>query len=92
MTRKIAERIESYTALEEKDKAVEEYIDCYVRMLKALKQKNKIFFQTIQATMRDFTLPSIVPIIDKTAGLRPSLTSKARYGLMDLRDILLNPV
>lgn len=92
MTKKISERIESYTALEDKDKAVEEFIDCYVRMLKALKQKNNAFFQTIQTTMRSFTLPSILPIIEKKAGSRPSLSSKARYGLMDLRDILLNPV
>ncbi len=92
MTKKIAERIETYTALEDKDKAVEEFIDCYVRMLKALKQKNNAFFQTIQTTMRSFTLPSILPIIEKKGGSRPSLSSKARYGLMDLRDILLNPV
>lgn len=88
MVKKILDNIDLFTAQEDKEKTVEEFIDCYVRMMKALKQKNPTFFNSIRADLIQFTRPRILPLIEKTAGPRPSLTNKARFGLMDLRDIL----
>lgn len=88
MTDKILEGILTYTKIDDKAKLVEEFIDCYVRMMKALKQKNVEFFHTIRPTLSEKTIPTITPFIDKTAGHCPSLTPKARFGLMDLKDII----
>lgn len=88
MVEKILENINTLTALEDRAKAVEEFIDCYTRMMKALKQKNPVFFKSIRETLSSKTIPQISPLIEKTAGPRPSLSSKARFGLMDLQDIL----
>lgn len=87
MTDKILENIEVLTASPDKEKTVEEYVDCYVRMMKALRQKNNEFFVKIRPQLESRTCPRILPIIEKKGDL-PSLTTKARFGLMDLNDIL----
>lgn len=88
MVDKILEKIDTFTAEDDKAKTVEEYIDCYTRMMKALKQKNPVFFRSICDALSTKTKPRISPLIEKTAGARPSLSNKARFGLMDLQDIL----
>jgi hypothetical protein len=88
MTSKLVEGIDKYSKEEDKTKLVEEFVDCYVRMMKALKQKNLSFFSTVQKQLAQETNPVIIPLVDRAAGPRPSLSSKARFGLMDLRDIL----
>jgi hypothetical protein len=88
MVDKILDKIDLFTGEEDKAKTVEEFIDCYTRMMKALKQKNPVFFKSICNSLSAKTNPRIIPLIEKTAGARPSLSNKARFGLMDLQDIL----
>ncbi len=79
---------EKATKEENKTKTVEEYIDCLLRLSKSLKERSPKYFEGVREDLGSRILSIIVPMIQKTAGARPSLTSKARFGLMDLKDIL----
>jgi len=88
MAEKVMEKIWILTAQESKVKTVEEFIDCLVRLTKSLSGKSPKFFEEVKADIRVRILENATGLIEKSAGLRPSLSSKARFGLMDLRDIL----
>jgi hypothetical protein len=88
MVEKVMEKIWILTAEESKVKTVEEFIDCLVRLTKSLSGKSPKFFEEVKADIRVRILENATGLIEKSAGSRPSLSSKARFGLMDLRDIL----
>jgi hypothetical protein len=88
MVEKVMEKIWILTAQESKVKTVEEFIDCLVRLTKSLSGKSPKFFEEVKADIRVRILENATGLIEKSAGPRPSLSSKARFGLMDLRDIL----
>jgi hypothetical protein len=88
MVEKVMEKIWILTAQESKVKTVEEFIDCLVRLTKSLSGKSPKFFEEVKADIRARILENATGLIEKSAGPRPSLSSKARFGLMDLRDIL----
>ena len=88
MVEKVMEKIWILTAEESKVKTVEEFIDCLVRLTKSLSGKSPKFFEQVKADIRVRILENATGLIEKSAGPRPSLSSKARFGLMDLRDIL----
>lgn len=88
MAEKVMEKIWILTAQESKVKTVEEFIDCLVRLTKSLSGKSPKFFEEVKADIRVRILENATGLIEKSAGPRPSLSSKARFGLMDLRDIL----
>ena len=70
-------------------KTVEECIDCLTRLSGGLKERSPKFFKTVKEAIKAELLEKILALIDRKAGDRPSLSPKARYGLMDLRDILV---
>jgi hypothetical protein len=88
MVEKVMEKIWILTAQESKVKTVEEFIDCLVRLTKSLSGKSPKFFEEVKADIRARILENATGLIEKSVGPRPSLSSKARFGLMDLRDIL----
>ena len=88
VTEKVMEKIWILTAQESKVKTVEEFIDCLLRLTKSLSGKSPKFFEEVKADIRVRILENATGLIEKSAGPRPSLSSKARFGLMDLRDIL----
>jgi hypothetical protein len=88
MVEKVMEKIWILTAEDSKVKTVEEFIDCIVRLTKSLSGKSPKFFEEVKADIRVRILENATGLIEKSAGPRPSLSSKARFGLMDLRDIL----
>lgn len=88
MVEKVMEKIWILTAQESKVKTVEEFIDCLLRLTKSLSGKSPKFFEEVKADIRVRILENATGLIEKSAGPRPSLSSKARFGLMDLRDIL----
>ena len=88
MVEKVMEKIWILTAEESKVKTVEEFIDCLVRLTKSLSGKSPKFFEQVKADIRVRILENATGLIEKSVGPRPSLSSKARFGLMDLRDIL----
>ena len=81
-------KIWELTAIPDKTKVVEEFVDCLVRLTNSLKERSPKFFQTVKGNMSEIMLENIKALIGRTAGDRPSLSSKGRYGLMDLKDLL----
>jgi hypothetical protein len=88
MVSKVMDKLWDFTALDEKVKVVEEFIDCLVRLTKSLVQKSPEFFQKVKGDMAASILEKATALITKTAGARPSLSTKAKFGLMDLKDLL----
>ena len=83
-------QIIALAAKEEKGKTVEEYVDCLVRLTKALREKSRAFFGKVRADLAARCVPQAEPFIKKTAAPETarSITPKARFGLMDLSDCL----
>lgn len=88
MVSKVMDKVWEFTALDEKIKVVEEFIDCLVRLTKSLVQKSPEFFQKVKGDMSASILERAQGLISKTVGARPSLSTKAKFGLMDLKDLL----
>ena len=78
---------------EGKGKAIEEYIDCLVRLTKSLKEKSRGFFRQVREEMGSHIIPVTTPYIQKTASPEKSVsvTPKARFGMMDLTDYVVDP-
>jgi hypothetical protein len=81
-------KIWELTAIPDKTKVVEEFIDCLVRLTNSLKERSPKFFQTVKVNMSEIMLENMKALIGRTAGDRPSLSSKGRFGLMDLKDLI----
>ena len=88
MVEKVMEKIWSLTAQEDKTKTVEEFIDCLIRLTKSLSDKSPKFFALVKDDIKTRIIEQVSGLVNKTAGSRPSLSSKSRFGLMDLKDIL----
>ena len=88
MVEKVMDKIWTYTTEVGKNKAVEEFIDCLVRLTKSLSEKSPGFFRTVKGEMGTRILQKASDLIEKKAGDRPSLSAKAKFGLMDLKDLL----
>ena len=88
MVVKVMDNIWALTSQADKVNAVEECVDCLVRLTKSLMEKTPKFFKEVKADMGLRILEQITALVTKKAGDRPSLSPKARFGLMDLKDIL----
>ena len=84
----VVTNLEKSTNEENKSKTVEEYIDCLIRLTKSLRERSPKYFAGVKEELGIRILSTIGPMIQKSGGPRLSLTSKARFGLMDLKDIL----
>lgn len=87
MVEKVMEKIWFLSSQNDKVKTVEEFIDCLVRLTKSLREKSLVFFNSVKDEIRSRILDKIDNVISKE-NPRPSLSTKARFGLMDLKDIL----
>lgn len=86
----INDKIWSLTSEEDKSKTVEEYIDCLTRLTKSLKERSPKFYTSVKEDIRLRILEKVDSLIAKSSGIpRPSLTNKARFGLMDLKDLIV---
>lgn len=88
MVVKVMDNIWTLTSQAEKVNAVEECVDCLVRLTRSLMEKTPKFFKEVKGDMGLRILEQITALVTKKAGDRPSLSPKARFGLMDLKDIL----
>lgn len=88
MVEKCMGQITVLAAQEGKGKAVEEYVDCLVRLTKSLKEKSRGFFGQVREDLAARILPVTTPFIEKKASTSESLsiTPKSRFGMMDLAD------
>ena len=88
MVEKVMDKIWVLTSEEDKTKTVEEFIDCIFRLTKSLREKSPTFFASVKEDMKLRILERATGLIARSVGPRPSLSVKARFGLMDLKDIL----
>lgn len=88
MVTKVMDTIWDLSSQEGKVNAVEECVDCLVRLNKSLVEKSPKFFSEVKGEMSLRIIERVNALVTKKAGDRPSLTPKARFGLMDLKDIL----
>lgn len=89
MVRLVMENIWTYSSQDSKTKAVEELIDCFVRLSTSLKERCPSFFGKVKAELWELVGERVQILISKQGPVRPSLSSKARFGLMDLKDLLM---
>jgi hypothetical protein len=86
---KVSEAIDELTKKCDKVKVVEEYVDCLIRLTENLHENSTVFYASVQKDLQAKLLPILAPLAEKKAGERPSLSSKARYSLIDLCDLLV---
>jgi hypothetical protein len=84
----IVENVWNLTAEENRIKTVEEFIDCLVVLLRNLKERSVSYFGSVRQELSESVLEKAATLIDRKGGDRPSLSNKARFALMDLRDLL----
>lgn len=89
IVKKVCEKVNELSAEKDKMKVVEEFIDCLVRLSTNLRECSSAFYGSVKGDLQSSLLPTLQPLIDRTAGERPSLSSKARYALMDLCDLFV---
>ena len=87
MVSKVSDKIWIFTSEEGKVKTVEEFIDCLVRLTTSLRDRSPKFFQSVKGELGGVFLERVNILIARSTP-RPSLSSKARFGLMDLRDLV----
>ena len=85
--RKLMDLMVKYASIAEKKSLVEEYADCLVRMSRVLKKKSSPFFTTAKNSLTVITKSSIERMLTNKEQF-PSLSPKARFILMDVRDNL----
>jgi hypothetical protein len=86
--KKLLTLIRQYGVEEDKRSLLEEYADCLLRMSKTLKKKPGPFFVSARARLREVSAEHLTALIDQK-DTYTSLTGKARFNLMDVRDNLL---
>jgi hypothetical protein len=69
-----------------KMKTLEEYTDCLVRVVKNLKLKSPAFFSNVHPELHAIVSSFVTPLL---ADKKPGFSTKARFGLMDLRDLFV---
>ena len=85
--RKLMDLLLKFAAVPEKKALIEEYSDCLVRMSKVLKKKSSLFFIAARKSLLSISKDTIDTLIAKKEEY-PSLSPKARFILMDVRDNL----
>ncbi len=86
--RKLCELMLKYAAAPEKKTLVEEYGDCLLRMSRVLKKKMSPFFVSARNSLLTLSATSIDALLEKKEQF-PSLSPKARFILMDIKDNLV---
>lgn len=86
--RKLTDLMLKYAEMPDRKALIEEYADCLVRMSKVLKKKSSPFFVSARMSLLAISKTSVDTLISKKE-LYPSLSPKARFTLMDVKDNLI---
>ena len=81
-------QIEKHSRLDEKKPLVEEYVDCLLRMSRVMKDKYSPFFRSMRSSIYEQNKETLTTLVSVKDGTFKSLTSKSRFLLMDIQDIL----
>jgi thiol-disulfide isomerase/thioredoxin len=82
------QQIDKHGRTSENKPLIEEYVDCLLRMSKVMKDKPSTFFCTARSKLFQQNKEIIDNLINIRDGTYPSLSPKARFLLMDIRDII----
>ena len=85
--RRIFDLMLKNAVLPDKRTLLEEYADCLVRMSRVFKRKSGSFFVSARSSLLALSKPTLDLIIDKKDAY-PSISPKARFILMDVKDNL----
>jgi hypothetical protein len=86
MVQKVNQKIMENAVIPDKTKIVEEFIDCVIRLTQSLRDRSPRFFGSIKSDLHSVLKDMMKSFIDN----KPvSVSTKARFGLMDLRDLLI---
>lgn len=83
-------QIKQFARCDDKNKLVEEYCDCILRMTKIFKKKDGAYLSSLKKIIHKSITPQITEIIQQSATDFPSVSKKAKFALMDVIDILQN--
>ncbi len=81
-------QIEKHSRMEDQKPLVEEYVDCLLRMSRVMKDKQTLFFRSMRHTIYTQNKDSLNTLITVKDNTFQSLSSKSRFLLMDVLDIL----
>jgi hypothetical protein len=84
---KIMEQILKFAKIPQKRALIEDYVDCLLRISRVLKKKMTPFFVDARATLLRISAGTIAEL-QANKDSYPSLSPKARFILMDVRDNL----
>lgn len=84
----LLQQIEKHGKVGENKPLIEEYVDCLLRMSRVMKDKSSDFFSTARNKLFCQNKVLLDTLINLRDGTYPSLSPKARFLLMDIRDIL----
>lgn len=84
---KIMEQILKFAKIPQKRALIEDYVDCLLRISKVLKKKMTPFFVDARASLLRISAGTMTELQTKKENY-PSLSPKARFILMDVRDNL----
>jgi len=82
-------QIKIHASKDGKNKLIEEYCDCILRMTKIFQKKQGAYMNSLKGEVGAVIIPLATEIIQNSAS-NPSISKKAKFCLMDVVDILRN--
>ena len=84
----LMKNIEDQGKIPEQTNEIQEYCDCLLRMSKVFQKRNGLFFIRTRQLLLKNIQGNLYGILNADKNSYPSLSPKARFALMDVRDIL----
>ena len=84
-------QIKIHSTKDGKNKLIEEYCDCILRMTKIFQKKQGAYMNSLKGEVGAVIIPLVTEIFQNSASnSNPSISKKAKFCLMDVVDILRN--
>lgn len=80
--------IHSFGLLDNQHSEVQEYTDCILRMTRVIHKKNTNFFINLRKLLFEIVKDPLESVLSLPKEMFPSISPKARFALMDIRDNL----
>jgi len=80
--------IHSFGLLDNQQSEVQEYTDCILRMTRVIHKKNTNFFINLRKLLFEIVKDPLESVLSLPKEMFPSISPKARFALMDIRDNL----
>jgi hypothetical protein len=84
----LMKNVDEQGKIPEQTNEIQEYCDCLLRMSKVFQKRNGLFFIRTRQLLFKKIQTNLYEILNAEKSMYPSLSPKARFALMDVRDIL----